>query len=71
VVVILRGMGVPVLVADTGSAPAGVVARQIAARAVAGLGPAVLLRTRSQQYPHPQQSPGLEPFRSAQLGGRL
>jgi dTMP kinase len=38
VVVILRGMGVPVLVVDTGAAPAGVVAERIAACTPAGLG---------------------------------
>jgi dTMP kinase len=37
-VVILRTMGVPVLVVDTSTAPAGVVAEQIAAHAPAGLG---------------------------------
>jgi hypothetical protein len=37
-VVVLRGMGVPVLVADTGAAPAGVVAERIAACTPAGLG---------------------------------
>ncbi|MEE4546543.1 dTMP kinase [Streptomyces sp. V4-01] len=38
VVAILRGMGVPVIVADTSTAPAGVIAEQIAACVPAGLG---------------------------------
>jgi dTMP kinase len=53
VVVILRGMGVPVLVVDTSTAPAGVIAERIAAYAPAGLGSVASDRqsTRTQGAP--------------------
>ncbi|CAG6396940.1 hypothetical protein SCOCK_490053 [Actinacidiphila cocklensis] len=53
VVVILRGMGVPVLAISTGAAPAGVIAEHIAAYAPAGLGSVApdLESTRTQGAP--------------------
>jgi dTMP kinase len=53
VVVMLRSMGVPVLVIDTGAAPTGVIAQQIAAHAATGLGSVAphLESTRTQGAP--------------------
>jgi dTMP kinase len=53
VAVVLRGMGVPVLVVETRTAPAGVIAQQIAAYAPAGLGSVApdLESTRTQGAP--------------------